>query len=108
MRKILFYSTRLALVLILITFNSHKVYGDEIESVLQTLESLQKDINTLENDYEKIKNFKFAYRLVENLLKYNLNRSDCVVAFASYLKLTTGITFVISKSITSGVTLTTL
>ena len=48
MRKILFYSTRLALVLILITFNSHKVYGDEIESVLQTLESLQKDINTLE------------------------------------------------------------
>ena len=48
MRKILFYSIRVALVLILIIFNSHKVYGDEIESVLQTLESLQKDINTLE------------------------------------------------------------
>ena len=30
---------------------------------------------------EKIKNFKFAYRLIENLLKYNLNRSDCIVAF---------------------------
>ena len=29
---------------------------------------------------EKIKNFKFAQKLIENLLKDNLNRSDCVIA----------------------------
>jgi len=48
MRNFLFYSARFAFVLILIIFASHKVYGDEIESVLEKLESLQKDINTLE------------------------------------------------------------
>ena len=30
---------------------------------------------------EKIKNFKFAQKLIENLLKDNLSRSDCVIAF---------------------------
>ena len=29
---------------------------------------------------EKIKSFKFAYKIIESLLKYNFNRSDCVVA----------------------------
>jgi len=30
---------------------------------------------------EKIKNFKFAYRLIENMLNDNFNRSDCIIAF---------------------------
>jgi len=30
---------------------------------------------------EKTKSFKFAYKLIENLLKDNLNRSDCIIAF---------------------------
>ena len=48
MRKILIYSIKAFLVLIVISFNSYKVYGEEIESVLQQLEILQKDIKTLE------------------------------------------------------------
>ena len=30
---------------------------------------------------EKVKNFKSANLLIESLLKYNLNRSDCIIAF---------------------------
>ena len=30
---------------------------------------------------EKIKNFKVANSIIEKLLKYNFNRSDCVIAF---------------------------
>ena len=30
---------------------------------------------------EKIKNFKVANKIIENLLKDNFNRSDCVIAF---------------------------
>ena len=36
------------LLFILISFSSYKVYGDEIESVLQQLDILQKDVKTLE------------------------------------------------------------
>ena len=48
MRKISFYSIKLLLVFLLISFSSYKVYGEEIESVLQELEILQKDVKTLE------------------------------------------------------------
>ena len=48
MRKILFSLIRLFLVFALISFTSYKVYGDEIESALQQLEILQKDVKTLE------------------------------------------------------------
>ena len=48
MRKILIYSFRAFLVLIFVSFNSYKVSGQELESVLQQLEVLQKDIKTLE------------------------------------------------------------
>ncbi len=33
------------------------------------------------NVSEKIKTFKFANQLIENLLKNNLNRTDCIIAF---------------------------
>jgi len=48
MRKILFSLIRLLLVFTLISFTSYKVYGDEIEPILQQLEILQNDIKTLE------------------------------------------------------------
>tara|TARA_Y100000590_G_scaffold403349_1_gene489959 strand:- start:5406 stop:6518 length:1113 start_codon:yes stop_codon:yes gene_type:complete len=32
------------------------------------------------NVSEKLKNFKIAYKLIENLLKINFNRSDCIVS----------------------------
>ena len=48
MKKILFYSARVLLVLILINLNFVRVYGEEIDSVLQQLEILQNDIKTLE------------------------------------------------------------
>ena len=48
MRKILIYSLKAFLVLIFVSFNSYKVSGQELESVLQQLEVLQKDIKTLE------------------------------------------------------------
>ena len=48
MRKFLFSLIRLLLVFTLISFTSYKVYGDEIESILQQLEILQNDIKTLE------------------------------------------------------------
>ena len=48
MRKILTYSIRLLIVFIFISFSSYKVYGKDIESVLQQLEILQNDIKTLE------------------------------------------------------------
>ena len=48
MRKILIYSFKAFLVLIFVSFNSYTVSGQELESVLQQLEVLQKDIKTLE------------------------------------------------------------
>ena len=48
MGKISFCSIRLLLVLLLISFSSYKVYGEEIELVLQELQILQKDVKTLE------------------------------------------------------------
>ena len=30
---------------------------------------------------EKIKNFSFAYKLIENIINDHLNRSDCIIAF---------------------------
>ena len=48
MKKIVFSLIRLLLVFVLISFTSYKVYGVEIESILQQLEILQNDIKTLE------------------------------------------------------------
>jgi len=48
MKKILVNLTKLLLVLIFINFNSYKVYGDEIESLIKQIEVLQNDIKTLE------------------------------------------------------------
>ena len=51
MNKILVYLTKALLILILFSFNSHKIYGEEsqeTESILQQLQILQKDIKTLE------------------------------------------------------------
>ena len=48
MRKILIYLFKAFLVLIFVSFNSYTVSGQELESVLQQLEVLQKDIKTLE------------------------------------------------------------
>ena len=48
MRKISFYSIRLLLVFLLISFSSYKVYGKELDSVLQELKILKNDIKTLE------------------------------------------------------------
>ena len=51
MNKILVYLTKALLILILFSFHSHKIYGEEsqeTESILQQLQILQKDIKTLE------------------------------------------------------------
>ena len=48
MRKILFYSTKIFLVFVIVICTSLKVYGDELEKAIQQLEILQKDIKTLE------------------------------------------------------------
>ena len=51
MNKILVYLTEAMLILILFSFNSYKIYGEEsqdTESILQQLQILQKDIKTLE------------------------------------------------------------
>ena len=48
MKKILFYLAKVLLVFILINFNFIRVYGEEVDSVLQQLEILQNDIKTLE------------------------------------------------------------
>jgi len=51
MNKILVYLTKALLILILFSFNSYKIYGEEsqeTESILQQLQILQKDIKTLE------------------------------------------------------------
>jgi len=48
MRKILFCSLKVLLVLIFINFNIYKVHGEENESVLLQLKILQNDIKTLE------------------------------------------------------------
>ena len=48
MRTILIYSFRFLIILSFICFNSYKVYGTEIETLLEQLTILQKDIKTLE------------------------------------------------------------
>ena len=48
MKKILFYSVKVLLVFMLINFSLIRVYGEEVDSVLQQLEILQNDIKTLE------------------------------------------------------------
>ena len=48
MKNFLFKSLIAVSTLILITLNSHKVYGQDVEIILQQLEILQKDIKTLE------------------------------------------------------------
>ena len=48
MKKVLFYLAKVLLVFMLINFNFIRVYGEEVDSVLQKLEILQNDIKTLE------------------------------------------------------------
>tara|TARA_Y100000590_G_scaffold461039_1_gene621724 strand:- start:6 stop:983 length:978 start_codon:yes stop_codon:yes gene_type:complete len=48
MKKYLVYPLNAFLILIFISVNSNKVYGQELESVLQQLQILQNDIKTLE------------------------------------------------------------
>jgi len=48
MREILTYSFRLLIILGFVCLGSYKVYGAEIETILEQLEILQKDIKTLE------------------------------------------------------------
>ena len=48
MDKILNYSIKVLLILLLIGFIPYKTYGEESESTLQLLQDLQKDIKTLE------------------------------------------------------------
>ena len=48
MKKVLFYLAKVLLVFMLINFNFIRVYGEEVDSVLQQLEILQNDIKTLE------------------------------------------------------------
>jgi tol-pal system protein YbgF len=48
MKKIITNSFSLLIILIFISFNSYKAYGQELEIVLEQLEILQKDIKTLE------------------------------------------------------------
>jgi tol-pal system protein YbgF len=48
MAKILINPLKIFLVFIFIFTSSHKVYGQELETILQQLELLQKDIKTLE------------------------------------------------------------
>ena len=81
-RKILVYSVKLLLFIFFISFYSHKVYGAEIESLLQQLEILQNDIKTLEKAvYSKeIKNEKFNSKALDSdsdvLTKHLLKLSD--------------------------------
>jgi tol-pal system protein YbgF len=48
MKKILFNTLTAFSVLLLFVLNSHKVYGQDIETILQQIEILKKDIKTLE------------------------------------------------------------
>ena len=48
MVKIINYSLKIFLIFVFILISSHKVYGQELEIILQQLEILQKDIKTLE------------------------------------------------------------
>ena len=48
MNKILIFFTRVSLILSLIIFVSHKAYGEDVGLILQQLQTLQKDIKTLE------------------------------------------------------------
>ena len=48
MNKILNFLTKTILIVILIFFNTYKTYGEENELILEKIESLQKDIKTLE------------------------------------------------------------
>ena len=48
MKKILIYSFKIFLILSFVSFNTYNANGQELESVFQQLEVLQKDIKTLE------------------------------------------------------------
>ena len=48
MRNILFCFTKIIVILFLINISSYRVHSDEIGTVIQKLENLQRDINTLE------------------------------------------------------------
>jgi len=67
MRKILFNALTAFSVLILFVLNSHKVYGQDIETILQQIEILKKDIKTLE---------KAVYSQNTNNDNLNLNISN--------------------------------
>ncbi len=52
----------------------------EVTKLVNSLKKYNPKIYKL-NANEKTKSFKVAYGLVENLLKNNLNRSDCIISF---------------------------
>jgi len=48
MEKIFNYSLKFALILFFVSFSSYKVYGEEIDIVIEQIQNLQKDLKTLE------------------------------------------------------------
>ena len=68
------------LVLIFISFNSYKVSGQELESVLQQLEVLQKDIKTLEKAI-------YSQDVTDTNFNIELSNSDSDVLTKHLLKL---------------------
>jgi len=57
-----------------------KVPKTLLKKLIKTLHKYKVKIYFF-NVSEKIKNFNTAQRLIENLIKDNLNRSDCIIAF---------------------------
>ena len=51
-----------------------------VKKLINSLKKYKPKIYKL-NTNEKTKSFKVAYALIENLLKNNLNRSDCIISF---------------------------
>ena len=82
MNKILVYLTRVLLVLTLFSFNLHNTYAEDNESILQELQTLQKDIKTLEKavysqDYKSTGNsVEFSNNSGDVLTKHLLKLSD--------------------------------
>ena len=82
MKKILRYFFNTFLILILININSNKVQGDELETVLEQLVILQKDIKTLEkaiyseDSVKKNSNLKLSTGDSDVLTKHLLKLSE--------------------------------
>ena len=82
MNKILVYLTRVLLVLTLFSFNLYNTYAEDTESILQHLQTLQKDIKTLEKavysqDYKSTgSNVELSNNSGDVLTKHLLKLSD--------------------------------